>query len=301
MSKKILITGGSGLIGMELSSLLTDKGYEVAHLTRKKEVNFPYKQFEWNIQKAEIDQKSIDFADVIIHLAGAGVVDEKWTEERKKAIVESRTASAALLKSAIEKQERKPALFIGASGINFYGMDTGKELMQEDDAAGEGFLPEVCVLWEEATDQMKALGLKTAKIRIGIVLSEKGGALPQLAQPIKLGVGAPLGSGDQMMSWIHIQDLCGIFLHIIKNDLAETFNGVAPNPVTNKEMTKAVAKQLGKPLWVPNVPAFAMKLLLGDRASMILGGIKGSAQKLLSTGFIYKYPQLKEALKEIYA
>lgn len=300
MSQKILITGGSGLIGMELSSLLTDRGYEIAHLTRKKELNFPYKQFEWDIHKKEIDQKAIRFADVIIHLAGAGVVDEKWTDERKKVIIESRTVSAELLQSAIASQEKKPTLFIGASGINYYGVDTGNSVMKEDDPSGEGFLSEVCVRWEKATDQIEQLGIKTAKVRIGIVLSEKGGALPQLAQPIKLGVGAPLGSGKQMMSWIHIQDLCGIFLHIIKNELYGIYNGVAPNPVTNKEMTQAVAKQLSKPLWIPNVPPFAMKLLLGDRASMVLGGVNGSAQKLLSSGFVYKYPELKGALTEIY-
>lgn len=300
MSQKILITGGSGLIGMELSSLLTDKGYEMAHLTRKKELNFPYKQFEWDIQKQEIDKKAIEFADVIIHLAGAGVVDEKWTDERKKVIIESRTSSAELLKSSIAKHENKPKIFIGASGINYYGIDTGDEVMKEEDPSGDGFLPEVCVLWEEATDQMEQLGMKTAKVRIGIVLSAKGGALPQLAQPIKLGVGAPLGSGNQMMSWIHIQDLCGIFLHIIENNLSGTYNGVGPNPVTNKDMTKAVAKQLGKPLWVPNVPPFALKLLLADRASMVLGGVNGSAQKILSSGYVFKYPQLKGALQEIY-
>jgi hypothetical protein len=298
MSNKILITGGSGLIGMELSSLLTDKGYEIAHLTRKKELNFPYKQFEWNIEKEEIDQKAIVFADVIIHLAGAGVADEKWTDERKKLILESRTNTTNLLKSAISKGSTKH--FICASAIGYYGMDTGGKLVDEETVAGNDFLAEVTKKWEETANAIAEDGIKTSKVRIGVVLTDKGGALPQIAQPIKLGVGAALGSGKQYMSWIHIKDLCGIFVHIMKENLSGTYNGVAPNPVTNKELTRAVAKQLGKPLWVPNVPPFAMKLLLGEMAAMVLGGNKVSAQKILSSGYTFQYPQVKNALKEIY-
>ncbi len=298
MSQKILITGGSGLIGMELSSLLTDKGYEIAHLTRKKELNFPYKQFEWDIQKEEIDSKAIEFADVIIHLAGAGVADKKWSDERKKIILESRTEPTHLLKKAIASGSIKH--FISASAIGYYGMDTGEQLLTEDSDPGSDFLAEVTKKWEESANTIEKDGIKTSKVRIGVVLTEKGGALPQLAQPIKLGAGAALGSGKQIMSWIHIHDLCNIFLHIIKNDLVGTYNGVAPNPVTNKEMTKAVAKQLDKPLWLPNVPPFAMKLILGEMAAMVLGGNKVSAQKLLSSGYVFKYPQLKGALQEIY-
>lgn len=301
MPKKILISGGSGLIGMQLSKLLSENGYEVAHLTRSKKSDYPYQQFEWNIKKQNIDDEAIHFADAIIHLAGAGVVDEKWTEERKKAIVKSRTDSAKLLKSAITKHNKKIEHFIGASGINYYGMDTGNQLMTETDPAGEGFLPYVCEKWEEATDEISELEIKTAKIRIGIVLTDKGGALKQLAMPIKFGVGAPLGSGDQFMSWIHIDDLCRLFLHILKNGLSGTFNGVAPHPVTNKALTKAVAKQLGKPLWLPKVPSFAMKLILSDRADMVLGGVNASSQKVEATGFSFLFNEVEKALKDIYS
>lgn len=301
MANKILISGGSGMIGMQLSKLLSENGYEVAHLTRSKKANYPYKQFEWDINKQKIEDEAILFADAIIHLAGAGVVDEKWTEERKKTIIKSRTDSAQLLKTALAKQDKKIEHFIGASGINYYGMDTGNQLMTETDPSGEGFLPYVCEKWEEAADEIGALGIKTAKIRIGIVLSDKGGALKQLAMPIKFGVGAPLGSGDQFMSWIHIDDLCRLFLHLLKNNLSGTFNGVAPNPVSNKTLTQAVAQQLKKPLWLPKVPPFAMKLILSDRADMVLGGVKASSEKVEATGFKFLFDEVKKALKDIYS
>ncbi|MBK6265540.1 TIGR01777 family oxidoreductase [Marivirga sp. S37H4] len=300
MPDKILISGGSGLIGMELSKLLMENGFEVAHLTRSKEANFPYKQFEWDIPAQKIEEEAMEFADAVIHLAGASVADKRWTDKRKKQIIKSRTESASLLRKAIERQGRKIQYFIGASGVNYYGVDTGDQLMTEEDPAGESFLPNVCKKWEQATDEIAALGIKTAKVRIGVVLAEKGGALSQLEQPIKLGVGAPLGSGKQFMSWIHINDLCGIFLHMLKNKPAGTFNAVAPNPVTNEELTKAVARELNKPLWLPNIPPFAMKLLLGEMAAMILGGVKASSGKIEEAKYSFKFDNIELALKEIY-
>jgi hypothetical protein len=300
--KKVLITGGSGLVGTELSALLKEKGYEVAHLTRNKKKDYPYQQFEWDIKKQEMEEEAIRFADVIIHLAGAGVADEKWTDKRKKIIIESRTESAALLYKTIAKlPEHAPKHFISASAIGYYGMDTGNKLVDENSAAGTDFLAEVTKKWEASANQFMSLQIPTAKIRIGIVLSEKGGALPQLAQPIKLFAGAPLGSGKQWMSWIHIEDLARLFLHIMENKLTGIYNGVGTNPATNKEVTKAVAKALNKPLILPNVPPFAMKLILGEMAQMVLGGNKVSAEKTLNSGFEFKFEQLDKALEDIYS
>ncbi|WP_317043254.1 TIGR01777 family oxidoreductase [Marivirga sericea] len=300
--QKVLITGGSGLVGTELSALLKEKGYEVAHLTRSKKDNYPYQQFEWDIKKQEMDEGAIRFADVIIHLAGAGVADKKWTDDRKKLILESRTHSAALLFNTINKMPKEaPHHFISASAIGYYGMDTGDKLVDEMSDAGNDFLAEATKKWEASADQLESLKIPTAKIRIGIVLTDKGGALPQLAQPIKLFAGAPLGSGKQWMSWIHINDLTRLFLHVLENNLTGVYNGVGTNPATNKEVTKAVAKALSKPLILPNVPAFAMKLLLGEMAQMVLGGNKVSAKKTLNSGFTFKFEQLDNALDDIYS
>ncbi|WP_340152865.1 TIGR01777 family oxidoreductase [uncultured Marivirga sp.] len=299
--KNILITGGSGLVGTELSAILKENGYEVAHLTRNKKSDYPYKQFLWNIKNQEIEKEAIRFADVIIHLAGAGVADKKWTETRKKIIVESRTESTSLLYDTIKKMPNDaPKHIISASAIGYYGMDTGDKLVDEESKAGNDFLADVTQKWEASVDQFESLKIPTAKIRIGIVLTKKGGALPQLAQPIKLMAGAPLGSGKQWMSWIHIDDLTRLFLHLLENKFTGVYNGVGTNPATNKEVTKAVAKVLNKPLILPNVPAFAMKLLLGEMAQMVLGGNKVSAKKTLNSGFEFKYEKLEEALVDIY-
>ena len=300
--KKVLITGGSGLVGTSLSSLLTEKGYEVGHLTRSKKENYPYQQFEWDIHKQEMEKEAIHFADVIIHLAGAGVADKRWTDERKKIIIDSRNKSASLLhKTIAEMPKEAPDHFISASAIGYYGMDTGDKLVDEKSQAGNDFLAEVTKKWEASADQFKSLEIPTAKIRIGIVLTDKGGALPQLAQPIKLLAGAPLGSGKQWMSWIHLEDLVRLFYHVMENKLTGVYNGVGTEPATNKELTKAVAKVLNKPLILPNVPAFAMKLLLGDMAQMVLGGNKVSAEKTLESGFEFKFEKLGNALKDIYS
>ncbi len=299
--KKVLITGGSGLVGTELSALLKQKGYEVAHLTRSKKKGYPYPQFEWDIKKQTMEEEAIRFADIVIHLAGAGVADEKWTDNRKKIIIDSRTESAALLHKTIAKiPEHAPQQYISASAIGYYGMDTGDKLVDENSDPGSDFLAEVTKKWEASTDQFQSLQIPTAKIRVGIVLTDQGGALPQLAQPIKLFVGAPLGSGKQWMSWIHIEDLSRLFLHVLEKKLTGVYNGVGVNPATNKEVTKAVAKALNKPLILPNVPPFAMKLILGEMAQMVLGGNKVSAEKTLNSGFKFKYEDLDEALKDIY-
>jgi uncharacterized protein (TIGR01777 family) len=299
--KKVLITGGSGLVGTELSGLLKEKGYDVAHLTRSRKKNYPYKQFEWDIEKQILEEDAIRFADVIIHLAGAGVADKKWTTERKKVIVESRTQTADLLYKTISKiPQEAPEHFISASAVGYYGMNTGDKQVDESTDAGNDFLAEVTKKWEASADQFETLQIPTVKVRIGIVITDKGGALPQLAQPIKLFAGAPLGSGKQWMSWIHLKDLARLFFHIMENKLTGVYNGVGVAPSTNKEVTKAVAKVLDKPLILPNVPAFAMKILLGEMAQMVLGGNKVSAEKTLNSGFEFEFESLDDTLKDIY-
>lgn len=299
--KKIVITGGSGLVGTALSDILTEKGYEVAHLTRQKKDNYPYRQFEWDIAKQEMEEEAIRFADIIFHLAGAGIADKNWTAARKKVILESRTQSTALLHKTIATMpDEAPSHFISASAIGYYGMDTGDQLVNEKTNAGDDFLAEVTKAWEAAANPMEAMGIPTTKIRVGVVLTDKGGALKKLAQPIKFFVGSPLGSGKQWMSWIHLEDLARLFVYVMENKLAGVYNGVGPTPATNKTLTQAVAKALKKPLLLPNVPQFAMKLLLGEMALLVLGGNKVSAEKTLGTGFEFQFEKLENALKDIY-
>ncbi|TXK47130.1 TIGR01777 family protein [Pontibacter qinzhouensis] len=301
MPCKILITGGSGLVGSRLSEMLIDLGYEVAHLSRNPDKFSNYKTFKWDIKHPHIDDNAITWADYIVHLSGAGITDEKWTEEHKKEILNSRVNSTHLLYSCLQKTDHHVKGFIAASGIGIYG-DSGDQLMSEESMYADDFLAEVCKAWEGATWEIRDLGLRTVIFRTGIVLSTKGGALPQLARPVKMMAGAPLGSGKQYMSWIHIDDACRLYIKAIEDTQFEgVYNAVAPHPVTNSEFTKQLAQVMHRPLVLPKVPAFALNLLLGEMSGVILGGQRVSANKVLQTGFTFEYSQLPEALKSFFS
>jgi uncharacterized protein (TIGR01777 family) len=294
---KILITGGSGLVGTQLSEQLTKDGHEVSHLSRTiGGSNYP--TFKWDLKKGFIDEEAFVGLDHIIHLAGAGVADERWTEKRKKLILDSRVDGVRLLYDYVSKLDVKLKSFVSASAIGIYGGDTGDVLLKEDSPYGNDFLAEVVKSWEAETDKFSKI-TKVAKVRIGIVLSEKGGALPEILKPIKLYAGAPLGTGEQYLSWIHINDLCAIFAYVVSENLQGVYNATAPNPVTNEAMTKAIAKTVNKPLILPNVPSFVMKLMLGEMAQIVLGGNKVSGEKIIKTGFRFEYDQLQDALRDL--
>jgi uncharacterized protein (TIGR01777 family) len=294
---KILITGGSGLVGTQLSEQLTKDGHEVSHLSRTiGGSNYP--TFKWDLKKGFIDEEAFVGLDHIIHLAGAGVADERWTEKRKKLILDSRVDGVRLLYDYVSKLDVKLKSFVSASAIGIYGGDTGDVLLKEDSPYGNDFLAEVVKSWEAETDKFSKI-TKVAKVRIGIVLSEKGGALPEILKPIKLYAGAPLGTGEQYLSWIHINDLCAIFAHVVSENLQGVYNATAPNPVTNEAMTKAIAKTVVKPLFLPNVPAFVMNLMLGEMAQIVLGGNKVSGERIIQTGFRFEYDLLQDALRDL--
>lgn len=300
MQKHILLTGGSGLIGGNLTKLLLDKGYEVSHLSRSPEKDPRVKTYLWDVHKGEIDEACINGADTIIHLAGAGIADKRWTNKRKQELVESRTKSIRLIYELLRKKEHKVTSVISASATGYYG-DRGDILLTEDSKPADDFLAECCIAWEKAVDEGEELGLRIVKFRTGVVLNKKGGALPQLANPVKWYVGSPLGDGKQWIPWIHWHDVVKLYLYaIMHNKLTGTFNMVAPVPVTNEEMVRAVAKQLHKPLWAPKVPAFALNLLLGEMSMIVLGSTKVSPQKIKENGFKFEYTELEGALKEIY-
>lgn len=297
MMKKILITGGSGLVGKKITGLLEKNGYEVAWLSRSPE-KYKQKSFAWDVDKQSIDSEALQWADGIIHLAGEGVADKRWTAERKQAILQSRTQSTLLLKHAIEKSDKKPDVFVSASAVGYYGFNTGENLMDENGKPGSDFLSQVVAAWESEVENIADHGIRTVMLRIGIVLDNKGGALVEMLKP---PVAAPLGNGQQWMSWIAIDDLAQMFLFTIENkEMNGIYNAVGPNPARNADLTKAAAKKAGKMFVDIGVPGLALKIFLGEMAQMVLGGNKVSAKKIEKAGFEFRYPVLKEALEKIY-
>ena len=294
--RNILITGGSGLVGQRITALLEKKGYEVAWLSRSPQDR---KTFLWNVEKGEIDSEAMEWADEVVHLAGAGVAEKRWTPERKKLILESRTQSTQVLLTAIKNAQSKPSTFISASAVGYYGFNTGTALVDENSPAGNDFLAEVVIAWENEVKKMESLQLRTVLLRIGIVLDAEGGALGEMLKP---PVAAPLGTGDQWMSWIHVEDLARMFVFALeKTTLQGVFNAVGPHPATNQQLTKEAAISKRKPYVGIGVPGFALKLVLGEMAAMVLGGNRVSSQKIQKAGFEFEFPVLKNALKDLFS
>lgn len=301
-AKNILITGGTGLIGTRLTSLLLERGYEVSHLSRSRQPGSPVPVFLWNPARKEIDEQSTRNVDAIIHLAGAGIADKRWTEKRKKEILESRTLSAALIRRTLSRQQHQAKVFISASGIDYYGANnSGAPFKESAPPGGEDFMSEVAIAWEKEADAFTEIGMRVVKIRTGVVLSRQSIALRKISLPVKLFVGAPLGSGDQYFNWIHLEDLCEIYLRAIEDfSMQGAYNAVAPDPVTNRELTKMIADILGRPLWLPAVPGFMVRLIAGEVADVVLKGGKVSADKIQQEGFVFRFDTLRSALTDIY-
>ena len=293
--KKILITGGSGLIGRALTAHLQQQGNEVAWLSRKPKKE--QKVFLWDVDRGTLDEEALHWCEAIIHLAGAGVADKRWTDKRKAQILESRTQSSRLLFQSMQKLDRRPEVFVSASAVGYYGFDTGSELIDEESPKGTDFLAEVVARWEEEVLKIRTLGVRTVLLRTGTVLDKKGGALREMLKP---PVAAPLGSGRQFMSWIHLQDLVALYQFALSHSLSGIYNAVAPHPVSNKQLTQLAAKEKGKPFVPVPVPAFLLKLVLGEMADMVIGGSKVSSNKIEREGFTFRFPFVKEALEDIY-
>lgn len=284
------------MIGQRITGLLEKKGYEVAWLSRSTQSG--RKTFLWDIEKQQLDPEAIAWADAVIHLAGAGVAEKRWTPERKKLILESRTKSTQLLFSALETAENRPSTFISASAVGFYGFDTGTALVDEGSPAGSDFLAEVVLAWENEVKNIESLHLRTVIFRTGIVLDADGGALDEMLKP---PVAAPLGSGEQWMSWIHLDDLARMYAYALeKTTLQGIFNAVGPNPATNQQLTREAARAKGKPFVNIGVPGFVLRLVLGEMAAMVLGGNRVSSQKIQKAGFQFEFEELPAALKDIY-
>ena len=298
---KYLITGATGLVGSKLTEELLKEGHYVHYLTTREsaiEDEKKYKGFLWNVNAMSIDPACIEGVDTIIHLAGESVF-QKWTEDAKKRIMDSRIDSTQLLLNLLNDNEHQVQQVITASAIGIYPDDQNSHALKENEIPpmADNFLADVCIAWESMGLQFAEMGLRHAIVRIGIVLAPDGGALEQMVKPVKLYAGAGFGNGEMWQSWIAIDDLVGIFIHISEEELEGVYNGVAPYPVKNRAMIEAIGEQIGKPVFLPNVPKFMMKLILGDMAAIVLSSQHASSSKVEESGYVYELPNLKEALQ----
>ncbi len=298
---RILITGATGLVGSEIVKQCHENNISVNYLTTnrsKLKSNSNYKGFLWNPLKKEIDKNCIDNVDVIIHLVGASI-SKRWTNSYKKTILQSRIQSTQLLLNTLKNNNHSVTQVISASAIGIYPSSYTNYYKEDDPKQSVSFLGEVVKQWEEVVDEFKSLNILVSKVRIGLVLSLKGGALPEIVKPIRYGAGAAFGSGEQWQSWIHLHDLAKLFLFIYKNKLEGIFNGVAPNPETNKEFTNMAAKVIKKTLLLPNIPKFAMKIILGEMHLLLFESQRVSSSKIENEGFEFKFYNLESALENL--
>lgn len=298
---KILIAGATGLIGQEIVSQCKEEGIYVNFLTTRIEEVKEQKEcqgFYWNPKKGEIDINAFEGVDAIINLAGASIA-QRWTRKRKKAILQSRVETSELLFKSLQRTPNTVKHYVSASGVSGYPSSLDHLYDETYEPMDSTFLGQVVTQWEAAADAFTGLGLTVSKIRTGIVLSEKEGALPKLIKPIKMGFGSALGNGEQWQSWIHIYDIAAIYLFVIKHSLAGVFNAVSPNPVTNKKMIQVLANHFRQSLWLPNVPQCFLRLVLGQMADVVLESQLVSSEKLVSQGFQFQFVNLEHAIEDL--
>jgi len=296
----ILISGGTGLVGKALTNYLITKGHEVRILSRNPQSSSQLKSFYWNVEKNEIDESAFDNVEHIVHLAGSGIADKRWTDHRKQDIIDSRVNSMRLITDVVKKKNIQLKSFVGASAIGIYGMTTSEKIFTETDGGQDDFLTQSCIQWENSYEQIQLLSQKNCIIRIGVVLSKNGGALKRLLPLFNLGLGSAVGSGKQYMPWIHLDDLVSVFYEALFNsNYAGVYNAVSAEETTNQSFSRQLAKSLSKPFFFPNVPTFVLKLVFGEMANVLLEGSRVSPKKLVNAGFQFKYPTLSEALTEI--
>jgi len=299
----ICITGGTGMVGTALQHYLVEKGHKLIILTRTPERYSSTNSIsyaKWNVDTQEYDAAAFTSSDSIIHLAGAGVAEKRWTNSRKKEIVESRTQSSALLVKALSEQPHHIKTVISASAIGWYGPDKGT-VFTEDAPADATFLGETCRLWEESIKPVTQLNIRLVTLRIGIVLSNQGGACVEFKKPLRFGLATILGSGHQIISWVHITDLCRMFEHALQNEgISGPYNATAPKPVSNKELILKLAKQLKGQFYIPvPVPSFALRLAMGEMSIEVLKSCTTSSKKISDTGFQFSFPSIDAALNEL--
>jgi uncharacterized protein (TIGR01777 family) len=302
----VIITGGTGLIGNALSKFLLSRGYQVVILTRNPKAHRSsspgISYAAWNIDEQSANEEVFKKAKYVVHLAGAGVADKSWTEKRKKEIVESRTKSSALLVKAMSSIPNEIVSVVNASAIGWYKQNISHPAVETDPPADD-FLGETCVAWENSIKPAEELGKKLVILRTGIVLSNEGGAFPAFKKPIQYGIAGILGNGKQMISWIHIEDLCRLYMEaMINTSWSGIYNAVAPNPVNNRNFTIELAKRIKGSFFIPMpVPNFILRFMLGERSEEVLKSSNISAGKLKQQGFQFIYPTIDTAFTDLVA
>jgi uncharacterized protein (TIGR01777 family) len=296
----VLITGGSGLIGKHLTPLLLAEGYNVSHLSRKAIKDGKVKSSVWDPEKRSIDPEALNGMDYIVHLAGANIGEKRWTEKRKKEIIESRIDSARFLHDIISERGIKLKAFISASAVGIYGLETSEKIFTENDPPSNNFLASVCKQWEESADLFNNSGIRTVKIRTAIVMEKNDSALSKLMKPAKFGFLVKTGNGSQYMPWIHISDLCNIYLKAISDEgMNGAFNAVSPNHVNHRQFVGILSHVMKKPVFPIPVPGFILKAALGEMSDLILKGSRVSSQKIIAAGYKFKFTNLEDALKDV--
>ena len=294
---KILITGGSGLLGEAIAQRLVAANKDFAILTRKG-THPKYPAFAWDPNSGTLDMKALDGLETIIHLAGAGIADKRWTASRKQEIIDSRVKTSELLFNKCKEAGVFPKQFISASGINYYGIEPTDSVFVENDSVGNDFTAQVVKVWEEAADLWLEHS-RVVKLRISVVLANNGGALERMTPVAKRGLGAPLGNGKQWVPWIHLNDVANMFLFALENPIEGAYNAVSDEHVSNRTLMKTLAKVHRKPMFLPPVPGFMLRLVFGKLAELVLKGNRASNQKIKATGFQFQFAKLEEALRDI--
>jgi uncharacterized protein (TIGR01777 family) len=300
---KLLITGATGLIGRAIVELSNQQGIPVNYLTTQRDKiisNENFQGYYWNPGINEIDHRSFEGVTTIINLAGSSI-SKRWTADYKNEILYSRLNALKTLNDALGKIDtQKITAFVSASAIGIYPNSESSLYAEDEEGVDDSFLGEVVQKWENEIDALNHFGFSVAKIRIGLVLSKDGGALPELTKPMKSYLGAIFGNGKQWQSWIHISDLARLFLFVATNQLRGTYNGVSPNPVTHEKMVKEIANVLKAPIFLPNIPSFMMKLVLGEMSYLLFASQRASSKKIAKEGFVFEYPNIGNALRHFY-
>lgn len=300
MKQNVVLTGGTGFIGKKLTRLLLENGFSVSVLSRSvKENSEGISYYKWDVDAGTIDEQAILNADYVIHLAGENIGAKRWTVNRKKAILDSREKSTQLLFSCLHKHNKQLKAFVSASGVGIYGAITDEVICSETTPAASDFLGTVCQKWEAATNPIRDLGIRTVQIRTGLVLGKGDGVLQQLIPLFKYKLGSAIGSGKQYMPWIHIDDLCRIYLaSMLNSEMQGPYNAAINDSTNNTIFSSALAKVFGYTIWLPNVPAFVLQLVLGEMAQLVLKGRRINSDAIEKTGFQFQYTDLEKALRD---